>query len=116
MMLTRLIKPLFLSLTLAACTPDALRAPSLEDNKLFSTCTEQLAKTFAAVKVHKADMPTLIKQRVSSLLMAAEIDGQFKHYPACVNKLERARFFLEQARLALPKDPPPSPAVTPPLR
>ena len=87
-----------LTLAMVGCTADALRAPDLNDNKLYFSCMEQLLTTYTALQSHKESIPSPVKQRVMSLLIAAEIDGQFKHYPTCVNKLERAHFFLTQVK------------------
>ena len=86
-------------LTLAGCASDILRAPDPEDNKLYSLCTKGLVEVYGVVKNQKDNLPTLLKQRLVSLLVAAEIDSQFKHYPYCVDKLERARLFIKQAKL-----------------
>lgn len=106
----RRIHPLFLCLALAGCTSDVLRAPSLEDNKLYTACTGLLSHTYAVIQAHQTSLSAPLKQRLTSLLIAAEIDGQLKHYPACVNKLERAQLFLKQAKLELAE------TTAPPIR
>ncbi len=97
-MQTRIFTMVLLSLALIGCAPDALRAPDLNDNKLYFSCMDQLVTTHSAFQSNKEGIPPAVKQRVISLLIAAEIDGQFKHYPSCVNKLERAHFFLTQVK------------------
>lgn len=90
------------SLLITGCTADALRPPSLDDNKLFYSCSDGLFEIYTQVRQHRTLLAPPVKQKITSLLIAAEIDGQFKHFPDCVNKLERARFFIQQAKLELP--------------
>lgn len=86
--------------SLMGCASEELRAPNLDDNKLFSQCSQSLAEIYAAMTAQKENIPPKIKQRLVSLLIAAEIDSQFKAYPFCVDKLERARVFMKQAKIA----------------
>lgn len=109
----RMFTTILLSLTIVSCAADALRAPSLDDNKLYSACSRQLFETYSVVTSHKDMLSSPTKQKVISLLIAAEIDGQFKHYPACVDKLERARLFLKQAKLDLSSPSQQEPASRP---
>lgn len=105
------------SLLLHGCTADALRAPSIADNRLYGLCTSQLVATYQILEAHKDTVPPPVRQKVLSLLLAAEIDGQFKHYPICVDKLARARLLLRQTNLQIPpllslQTPDPSPFST----
>ena len=84
---------------LTGCASDELIAPNLGDNKLYSQCTHGLVKIYSAVATHKKNIPPKLKQQLVSLLIAAEIDSQVKSYPLCLDKLERAQVFLQQAKL-----------------
>lgn len=110
MIQARLLYITLFTLAIVGCTSDALRAPPLDDNKLYFSCTGQLFSTYAALESHKDLIPAPVKQRVISLLIAAEIDGQFKHYPTCVDKLARAHFFLTQVKpdIFMPMDAEPA--------
>ncbi|MDH5445902.1 MAG: hypothetical protein OEY52_10115 [Gammaproteobacteria bacterium] len=88
-----LISPVMSPTTLA----NPLRAPDPATNQLFFACSEGLVQVYKMVKTYRSDMEPHLYRQVSSLLMAAEIDGQFKSFPSCVNKLERAYFLLIQA-------------------
>lgn len=84
---------------LGGCASDELMAPSRDANKSYSRCTQGLVEIYASVAAQKENIPPKLKQRLVSLLIAAEIDSQFKSYPLCLDKLERAQLFLQQAKL-----------------
>ena len=86
-------------ISLVGCASDELRAPNLDDNKLYSLCSEGLFEIYTTVTAQKENIPPKLKQRLVSLLIAAEIDSQFKSYPSCVDKLERARLFINQTKI-----------------
>ena len=86
-------------MNLAGCASSDLRAPEIDDNKAFSRCSKGLVDIYTVVAAQKENIPTKLKQRIVSLLIGAEIDSQFKSYPFCLDKLERARLFLKQANL-----------------
>jgi len=94
-----LFKLLLCSLALAGCAADELRAPSLDDNKSYSLCKQGLVEVYTTISTQKDNIPTQVKQRLISLVIAAEIDSQFKSYPYCVDKLERAKLFIKQAKI-----------------
>ncbi len=81
------------------CASDELRAPDQDDNKSYSLCTTGLVEVYAIVATQKKNITPQLKQRLISLLIAAEIDSQLKSYPFCVDKLERARLFINQAKI-----------------
>jgi len=85
--------------SLVGCASDELLAPDLDNNKSYSRCSQGLVEIYTAVAAQKENIPPKVKQRLVSLLIAAEIDSQLKSYPFCVDKLERARLFLKQAKL-----------------
>ena len=85
------------------CLANPLRAPDLDDNKLYFICTHQLSNLFHVVNNNKTSIDDVLWQRVSALLMSAEIESQFKHYPSCVDKLARARYYLHQAQYEVPE-------------
>lgn len=84
-----------------------LRAPDVADNKILFYCSNQMTNIFHIVIDNRDNMPEMVFSRVSRLLMSAEIDSQFKKYPSCFNKLERARLFLKQTGIKVELIPPP---------
>ena len=92
---------LLTSLSLSPAAANPLRAPDIKDNKLFFYCTTQMTRVFHLIVENKSSIPPTSYDRVSRLLMSAEIDSQFKKYPSCFNKLERIRVYLKQAGLEL---------------
>ncbi len=76
-----------------------LRAPKPEDNKVYLYCSQQMSYLFHQFVDARDRLPKAVSSRISRLIMSAEIDSQFKKYPSCLNKLERARFYLQQAGL-----------------
>lgn len=84
---------------LVACASEELKAPSLSNNKSYYRCSQGLVEVYTAVAAQRENIPPKLNQRLVSLLIAAEIDSQFKSYPLCLDKLERARLFLKQAKL-----------------
>jgi len=86
-------------LLVQGCASELLRAPDLDDNKLYSQCSKELVEVYDVMTKHRANMSPQLRQRLISLLVSAEIDSQFKHFPYCADKLARARYYLQQARL-----------------
>jgi len=91
------------SLLMTNCLANPLRAPDPDDNKLYFLCTGGLSKLFHVTSSNKSGLDDVLWRRVSALLIAAEIESQFKHYPSCVNKLERAHYYLIQAGKTVPE-------------
>ena len=87
---------------LQGCATSVEQVPTAEQNKLLLICTNLLVTTNDILSQHRAKLPTQVKQRVTSLLASAEINNQFEQYPVCVDKLERARYFLSQTKLMIP--------------
>ena len=98
-MLTRFINILLLSAIVMNCAADVFTAPSRDDDKLQTMCKAQLIRSYTIIREHKQHIPADTRQKVISLLLAAEIDGQLMHYPLCVNRLERVQFFLKRLKL-----------------
>lgn len=92
---------LLASLNLSPTEANPLRAPDIKDNKLFFYCTTQMTRVFHLIVENRHSMPPASYDRISRLLISAEIDSQFKKYPSCFNKLERARVYLKHAGLDL---------------
>ena len=87
---------------LQGCATSVEQAPTTEQNKLLLICTNLLVATNETITQHRAKLPKRLKQRVNALLASAEINNQFEQYPTCVDKLERARYFLNQTKLTIP--------------
>ena len=70
---------------------------------MLKICTNLLIHTNESLAQAGKKLPKQLKQRVRSLLASAEISNQFEQYPVCVDKLERARYFLGQAEIMISK-------------
>ena len=89
--------------SLYGCATQVEQAPRKEQNALLKICTHLLSQTNQSLTQEEKKLPTQVKQRVRALLASAEISNQFKQYPVCVDKLERARYFLSQANIMISK-------------
>lgn len=87
--------------TLLGCVAPVEQAPRVEQNKLLKICTNLLMQTNETLSRHETKLPKQLKQRVHALLASAEISNQFEQYPICVNRLERARYFLSQTNITI---------------
>ena len=88
---------------LYGCATQVEQAPRMEQNQLLKICTNLLMHTNEGLAQNGDKLPKQVKQRVHALLTSAEISNQFKQYPACVDKLERARYFLAQTNIMISK-------------
>ena len=85
------------------CATSVEQAPTAQQNRLLQMCNNLLMATNETLALHGAKLPKRVKQRLGTLLAAAEISNQFEEYPTCVDRLERARYFLAQAEIMLPR-------------
>lgn len=94
----KMLALLVFGFVLFGCTSELLRAPDLDDNKLYSQCSQGLIDLYEQVSESREAIPYSVRQRMISLLVSAEIDSQFRHFPFCVDKLERVRLYLKQVK------------------
>jgi hypothetical protein len=79
---------------IAAC-PGAPRDPALAEE-----CESGLKKAYQELDFAKAKgvEGTVDYTKAASLLSAASIQQEFRKYPNCVDKVKRARYYIEQSQ------------------
>jgi hypothetical protein len=84
---------LSLGLLLAACSG---RAPPGQA----AACKNGISQAYAEFEKAKVDGfgDAAAMTKAGSLLSAAKIQEQFEKYPNCIDKVERARYYISQAR------------------
>ena len=82
-----------LGLLLVACSGKASPAQA-------KACQNGISQTYAELERAKADGfgEAVAITKAASLLSAAKIQQQFEKYPNCIDKTERARYYIGQAR------------------
>lgn len=78
---------------LAACSGNASQAQ-------INACKNGLSQAYAEFERAKADGfgGAVAMTKAGSLLSAAKVQQQFEKYPNCIDKVERARHYIRQAR------------------
>lgn len=87
-----------LGLLTAGCAFDDGFQQLDELNMVQLFCTEGLQTSGIYIESIEEQIPTNTRQKVARLLIGAEIDSQFGNYPACLNRLERAYYYLSQIK------------------
>lgn len=87
--------PLFLS----ACALDDKFQQQDEINIVQHLCMEGLLASGTYIDSIEDKIPAFTRQKVTKLLVSAEINSQFGKYPECLNRLERAYYFLSQLEI-----------------
>jgi len=67
-----------------------------EQNIVKLLCTEGLVTSNLYIESVDQQLPAHTRQIITKLLVSAEIDSQFGKYPECLDRLERAFYFLSQ--------------------
>lgn len=84
---------LSLGLLLGACSGTASQAQ-------INACKNGLSQAYSEFEQAKADGfgGAVAMTKAGSLLSAAKIQQQFEKYPNCIDKVNRARHYIQQAR------------------
>ncbi|MDH5181537.1 MAG: hypothetical protein OEY07_17885 [Gammaproteobacteria bacterium] len=84
-------------LLISACAVESTHQQSIEEvNMVQLMCQEGLAAGGVYIDSIEKNIPARNRKKITSLLIGAEIDRQFGNYPGCLNRLERAYYFLSQ--------------------
>jgi hypothetical protein len=84
---------LVLGLLLGACSGQASQAQ-------IDACKNGLSQAYSEFEQAKADGfgGAVAMTKAGSLLSAAKVQQQFEKYPNCIDKVKRARHYIQQAR------------------
>lgn len=82
-----------LGFLLAACSGTASQAQ-------IDACKNGLSQAYSEFEQAKADGfgGAIAMTKAGSLLSAAKVQQQFEKYPNCIDKVKRARHYIQQAR------------------
>lgn len=89
-----------LLLLISSCAIDDGHQQSLEEvNIVQLLCKEGLLASGIYIESINDKIPAYTRNKITKLLVSAEIESQFGKYPQCLNHLERAYYFLSQIEL-----------------